>query len=405
MNLVEKQIVKRGDPRYAGLMELCRLSKNLYNAALYMVRQNWFEARGDGSTAKRYLNYYDTWNAMKKGNPDYGALNDHSSKLVLKQVDQAFSSFFALLRKKAAGKYEGRVKIPGYLPKDGYNVVSFDHFKVRELKDGYITLPKSKTLRFRVAHRNVHFIRVVPKNGCVQVNFVYRVDDVQPKPDNGRYMGVDLGVDNLATCTSNVRRAFIVDGRPAKHVNQRFNKRISKLKEELVGKNGATTSHRTRSVTMKRNNRIDDYFHKASRYIVNQAVSSDIRTIFVGHNRGWKQEARIGRHGNQNFVQLPFDRLIHQLKYKGAMEGISVVEVEEGYTSKCSFMDDEEIRPHAEYAGRRVKRGLFRTASGRLVNADVNGSYNILRKGAKRNRDAVMPADAGFVYNPVKVSL
>jgi putative transposase len=405
MNLVEKQIVKRGDPRYAELMELCHLSKNLYNAALYLVRQHWLDTRNDDTVAKKYLNYYDTWNLMKKGNPDFRALNAHTAQLVLKQVDAAFASFFSLLKLKARGKYAKRVRLPGYLPKDGYNAVSFNQFKVRELKDGYVTLPKAKTLRFRVAHRNVHFINVVPRNGYVQVNFVYRRDPAPRKPDNGRYMGVDLGVDNLATCTSNVRRAFIVDGKPVKHVNQHFNKRISELKDELAKKNGTTTSNRTRSVTLKRNSRINDYFHKASRYIVNQAVSSDIRTIIVGHNRGWKQEACIGRRGNQNFVQIPFDRLISQLKYKGALVGITVIEVEEGYTSKCSFLDGEEIGAHEAYAGRRVKRGLFQTASGRLVNADVNGSYNILRRGVKRNRDAAMPADAGFVYNPVKVRL
>ena len=144
-------------------------------------------------------------------------------------------------------------------------------------------------------------------------------------------------------------------------------------------------------------------FHKASRYLINQAVSMDIRTIIVGHNKEWKQEVGLEKETNQKFVQIPFDRLIWQLKYKGRLEGINVVEIEEGYTSKCSFLDSEEIGKRDAYAGRRTYRGLFVASDGRRINSDVNGSYNIMRKYLKCDRDAVMPADAGFVYNPVKI--
>jgi len=236
------------------------------------------------------------------------------------------------------------------------------------------------------------------------VNFIYKKPEKALKNDNGRYMGIDLGIDNFAACSSNVIRSFLVDGKKIKHINQFYNKKIGEAKSELKKKNNKEKSHRTRQLTLKRNNKIDDCFHKASRYIINQAVSNDIRTIIVGHNKNWKQEVNIGKVNNQKFVQIPFDKLIHQLKYKGALEGISVIEVEESYTSKCSFIDSESIEKHDEYIGKRIHRGLFQNSKS-LLNADVNGSLNIMRKVLKCNSDAVMPADVGFVYNPVKVYL
>ena len=404
MQLVEKQIIKRSDPRYKDLMDLCHLSKNLYNTVLYTIRQHWFETEKDDTVRHKFLNYYDVWNLLKVDNPDYKALEYHSAQLVIKQVEANFSSFFSLLKLKSQGKYDKKVRLPKYLDKDGYNVISFNQFKKKELKDGYVTLPKTKTLKFRVKNTNLHFINVVPNNDYVQVNFIYKKQEKELKKDNGKYMGIDLGVDNLATCTSNVIPSFIIDGKKVKHINQFYNKKIGEVKSELKKKNNKEKSHKTRQLTLKRNNKIDDYFHKASRYIINQAVSNDVRTIIVGHNKNWKQEVNIGKVNNQKFVQIPFDKLIHEIKYKGILEGINVVEIEESYTSKCSFIDNETIEKHETYVGNRTKRGLFQNSKS-LINADINGSFNIMRKALKCNSDAVMPTDVGFVYNPFKVYL
>ena len=201
-------------------------------------------------------------------------------------------------------------------------------------------------------------------------------------------MSIDLGVDNLTTCFSNTDRTFIIDGKKIKHINQFYNKKIGEVKSELKQKNNKEYSHKTRQLTLKRNNKIDDYFHKASRYIINQAVSNDVRTIIVGHNKNWKQEVNIGKINNQKFVQIPFDKLIHEIKYKGILEGINVVEIEESYTSKCSSLDNESIEKHDNYIGNRIHRGLFK-GNKSLLNADVNGSINIMRKYLKCNCDLV----------------
>ena len=404
MQLVEKQIIKRTDRRYKELLELCHLSKNLYNVVLYTIRQHWFETVNDDRVKHRFLNYYDVWNILKKDNPDYKAIDSHAAQLVIKQVEANFSSFFSLLKLKKQGKYDKKVHLPAYLDKDGYNVISFNQFKMRELKNGYVSLPKSKTLKFKVKNTNLHFINIVPKNDYIQVNFIYKKQEKELKKDNGKYMSIDIGVDNLATCFSNVGKTFIVDGKKAKHINQFYNKKIGEVKSELKKKNDKEKSHKTRQLTLKRNNKIDDYLHKASRYIISQAASNDVRTIIVGHNKNWKQEVSIGKANTQNFVSIPFDKLIHELKYKGMLEGINVIEIEESYTSKCSALDNETIEKHDKYIGKRVHRGLFQSKD-YLLNADVNGAINIMRKFLKCNCDAVMPADVGFVYNPVKVHL
>lgn len=273
MQLVEKQIIKRTDKRYKELLSLCHLSKNLYNTVLYTIRQHWFDTVKDDTIKKKFLNYYDVWNILKKDNADYKALEYHSAQLVIKQVEANFSSFFSLLKLKQQGKYQKKVKLPSYLDKEGYNVISFNQFKKKDLKNGIVCLPKSKTLKFKIRNTNLHFINVVPKNDYIQVNFIYKRPEKELKEDNGKYFAIDLGIDNLATVSSNKEKPFIIDGKKVKHINQFYNKKVGKVKSELEKVNKKKFSHKTRQLTLKRNNKIDDYFHKASRYIINQAVS------------------------------------------------------------------------------------------------------------------------------------
>jgi putative transposase len=163
-----------------------------------------------------------------------------------------------------------------------------------------------------------------------------------------------------------------------KSVNQYYNKTKAKLQSKL--ENDKRTSKRIEKLTLKRNNKINDYLHKASRYIVNQLVSKDISKLIIGYNKQWKQDINIGKRNNQNFVNIPFYKFISMLEYKCELEGVEMITHEESYTSKCSFLDNEPIKKHDSYLGKRIKRGLFRSSKGELINADLNGSYNIMRK-------------------------
>lgn len=153
--------------------------------------------------------------------------------------------------------------------------------------------------------------------------------------DNGNYLGIDIGLDNLASCVSNNGSCFIINGRPLKSINQYYNKRLAFLKSKL--KDNKQISKQIRILTNKRNNKIKDYLHKASRMLINHVVSNDINTIIIGHNKCWKQEINIGKRNNQNFVSIPFNMFISMISYKATLEGINVKIVEESYTSKCSF--------------------------------------------------------------------
>ena len=203
---------------------------------------------------------------------------------------------------------------------------------------------------------------------------------------------------------------YVVNGKPIKSINQFYNKKKSKLQSELETKNKTKTSKRIQNLSLKRTNKINDCFHKTSRYIFNQLVSHSINTLVIGNNNGWKQETNIGAVNNQKFVSIPHDRFIDMLKYKCHLEGINVIVTEESYTSKASFFDNDYIPTYSKDddkfspSGRRVNRGLYKTKDGMFVNADVNGSLNILRKQLNVVCDDIIcPADIWFVMNPLKI--
>ena len=355
MILTEKHVIKKSNKKFKELDDLCFLSKNLYNSALYSIRQSYFET-------KEYTNCYSVVGKFTKDNQvDYRSLPSKVSQQTLKMVDQNFKSFFACLKSKNVEK----VKIPKYLEKDGRYVVTYTNQAISKkmLKEGIIKLSGSG-VEIKTKVKNVRQVRVVPRKEYIVVEVLYETADVEKLSDNGRYCSIDLGINNLATIGSNVIKPIIINGRPIKSINQYYNKMLSKGKKRNV----------------KRNFKIDDYLHKASKYLVNHLVSNDIPILVIGYNKGWKQDINIGKVNNQKFVQIPHSKFIDMIKYKCDKVGINVIITEESYTSKCSFKDSEELKFHKTYLGKRVKRGLFKNSDGSLINADLNGALNILRK-------------------------
>lgn len=371
MYLTERHIIKNSKE----LDEVCFNSKNLYNKALYLVRQYYFENKG-------YLNFFGVDRLMVDSkDEDYYALPTRVSKQTLRLLDKNFKSFFSLVKKKQSGKYNKSIRIPKYLDKQGRYITIFpkDALSKTYLRKGIIKLSSlSIEIPTKVTESNLVEVKVLPRNNHHVVEVVYRVDEVKPKSDNGRYASIDLGLDNLATVSSNIVNPFIINGRPLKSINQYYNKEKARLQSHLKG--NKKTSKRIYSITNKRNNKVRDYLHKSSRKIVNFLVSNDISTLIVGYNEEWKQNINLGRTNNQAFTNIPFYTFINQLDYKCKLEGINVILTEESYTSKCSFLDNESIEKHESYLGKRIKRGLFKSAKGKLINADLNGSLNILRK-------------------------
>ena len=372
MLLTERHIIKKSNSLYTELDKMCFLSKNLYNQALYRIRQHYF-------STKEYLNYYSNVKQLtKEKQTDYVALPAKVAQWVVKQVDQNFRSFFASLK---SNKVNHKVSIPKYLVKDSRYMLTFTNQAIsgKELKLGYLKLSGCNN-RIKLIHTDVRQIRVIPKNKLFVIEVIYNVDE-KSHFDNNNYAGIDIGLNNLATVGGNKISPIIVNGRPLKSINQFYNKELAKLKSiQDTCKNKNVNSDKIRKLTQKRNNKVKDYLHKASRKLVNHLVSNNVSKIVIGHNKNWKQDINLGKSNNQKFVQIPFNMFIHMVTYKSQLEGVEVVAREESYTSKCSFLDNEEICKHEVYKGKRIKRGLFRSYDGRLINADLNGALNILRK-------------------------
>ena len=374
MNLVEVHKITKNHKDYKELDNLCFLSKNLYNATLYTIRQYYFKYN-------EYLNYNIINKSFAYDNhPDYRALPAKVSKWVQKLVDQDMQSFFALVKKAKVGLYTKKVRLPRYADKvKGRKKLHYEKGALSfKKKKGYINLSKTGIyIKSKLSENEVSYVEVVPCNGCIKLIVGYEKDRKEYK-FNSRFASIDLGVNNLAVVSSPVMNPFIINGRPLKSINQYANKKIAHLKSKLP--KGEYSSRRIQSILLKRENKIEDYLHKASIYIVNQLVSNHITVLVIGYNEGWKQDITMGKKNNQNFMHIPFLKFIDMLEYKCRLNGIMIVLQEESYTSKCSFLDNEDVGKHEIYLGKRVKRGLFITNNGVLINADLNASLNILRK-------------------------
>lgn len=373
MYLTERHVIKNNKE----LDELCFKSKNLYNKALYLVRQHYFET-------KSYLNFFKVYRLLVDSRDiDYYSLPTKVSVQTLRLLDRNFESFFNLLKKKQKGNYDKPVRIPRYLDKEGgRNIAIFPKDAISKvyLRKGLIKLSSSSIeIPTKVSESNLVEVRVLPRNNHHVVEVTYKEEEKHLLENNERYASIDLGLNNLATVSSNVVKPFIINGKPLKSINQYWNKEIARL-QSLLKDNNNRTSKRIQRITNKRNNKVKDYLHKSSRKIVNFLVSNNISTLVIGYNEEWKQNINIGKKNNQNFVSIPFYTFINQLEYKCKLEGINVILTEESYTSKCSFIDNETLKKHEKYLGRRIKRGLFKSAKGKIINADLNGSLNILKK-------------------------
>lgn len=370
MILSERHIIKQSNNYYKELDNLCYLSKNLYNSALYAIRQHYFNT-------KQYLNKFELINQFTKNNQqDYIALPRKVSQQIIYQVDQNFKSFFNSLKSK---NINHKVSIPKYLDKNGRFEVIYTNQAVSNklLKENKLQLSGLKEFILPIKHNNIKQSRIIHRGNHLIIEILYEVKEKE-YINNNRYCSIDLGINNLCTIGSNVIKPIIINGKPLKSINQYYNKKLATLKSKQKLKQ--FNKQKIQKLNFKRNNKINDYLHKSSRYIVNHLVSNNITNLVIGLNKEWKQETNIGKVNNQNFVQIPHSKLIEMLKYKCQLEGINVIVREESYTSKCSFIDNESICKHENYLGKRIKRGLFVSKEKRIINADLNGALNILKK-------------------------
>ena len=403
---------------YVLLSELCHNSKNLYNYVNYIVRQAFaqksenIEDFKDLIENERFISEYALSGRLAKmKQTDYVSLKAQCSQQVIKQVYYDWKSFFKAVKEYKANKskFKGCPKLPKYKDKNGQNVLTYTNQSCSfDKKTGCLKIAKNisiESVRLPDGISKFNQVSIIPKNEYFQIEVVYEkgvsdyVETAKRTNMKQHSAGIDIGVDNLATVTSDnpALKPIIVNGRCVKSVNQFYNKKLASLKAKY-SRHGRRMGKKSRKLALKRKLKVDDYFHKVSRMLVSWCIENNVGNVFVGHNPGWKQEVKMGKINNQNFIQIPFERFVSMLRYKLEEVGIALQIVNEAYTSKCSALDNEEISKHDVYLGKRVKRGLFKTSAGKLVNADVNGSLNILRRGLGHDFEI-----GKVVFNPIKL--
>ena len=403
IQLTQQITISNKSSEFAQLDELCFLSKNLYNVVLYHIRQYYKETG-------KYLSYNKLAKTLSDSNNlDYRAMPyAQSAQQILKQVNNQYKAFYAAIKsKKMKGK---KVRLPKYKDKEnGRNIFIYTN-QCAKISNGVVSIKtKQGKLSFKTVADKIQQVRIVHKGNHIVVEIIYiKVKECEAKQDNNRYASIDLGLNNLCTLTSNATQSIIVDGKYLKSINYHYNKTKAKLQSKL--KKGKHSSKRISRLTLRRNRKVKDYMHKVSRKIVEYMGANSLNTLFVGKNVGWKDSINLGRTNNQNFVSIPYNMLIQMLEYKCKLAGINFVIVNEAYTSKCSFLDREKISKHDSYAGRRIRRGLFISSSGIMINADVNGSLNIMRLGLEKQNvkldvieEILRPENKRFVLNPVRL--
>ena len=396
---IEKHIITKNNQNYKAIDYLCLMSKNLYNYTNYVTRQSFLHTG-------KFLNDSELIKKFRaRHNFDYYNMCGNTNQLCVQQLFNDWKSFFKAIKayKNDKSKFLSKPKMPAYKNKNGRNLVVFTYNDAR-IKGEYLYVNKKANIlpiKTKIKNSQLKQVRLVPQTNCYVVEVVYETttDDLCLNKDN--YLSIDLGIDNFATCyDSHANKTFIINGKTIKSINQYFNKKRSLLMS-YVGDKG--TSNKLKNLIFKRNNKINNYLHNSSKFIINYCIQNDIGTIIIGHNKNWKQNSNLGKVNNQKFASIPFNTFIQQLQYKSENVGITCIITEESYTSKVDHSVKETMCHHEVYSGKRIKRGLFRMSNSKVINADLNGAIGILRKVVDESYfDKII--NRGFVINPVKVN-
>jgi len=380
--------------QFLALRILCSHSNSLYNQALYCINKFHEETSS-------YIGYAKLYHELKTSE-HYVALPAKIAQQTLRLADKDMRSFFALLSRKNKGEYGADVHKPRYKKSNSFFNLLLPNDQVT-LRNGTLKLTKNIKLPF------THDIKGTIKQLIVRphmngkhfsICLQYEEATVPPSEANrDNFLSIDLGIDNLAACASNVGPSFLLNGKPMKSYNRVYNKRMAEMRAELEKTTKKKWSNAMERITMKRQRWIDNYFNQSVALIIRYCRERNIGHIIMGYNAEWKQEVNLGKTNSQKFMFIPHFLLKRKLQGKCKHAGIELVFQEESYTSKASFLNADPMDHGAEFSGRRVKRGLYRSKDGRLLNADINGALNIARKVIPKFSDEGIWA---FIVEPMK---
>jgi putative transposase len=376
---VERHIINKSHFMYKIADELCFKSKNLYNYANYIIRQEFINNNN-------YIKYKDLTFALKHSE-SFMDLGSNSSQHTLKMLDRSWKSFFVSIKDWSMNpsKYLGKPKLPKYKKKDGRHVCVLTNMQ-SQIKNGYLYFafkslkPFNNMIKTNVKDKHMQ-TRIIPKGGYYVLEIVYEKEVKEVVTESKKIISIDLGLNNFATIANNIgAKSIVINGKGIKSYNQYWNKQMAKYKSLAKTNNGLDWSSRQQRLTIKRNNKIDCFMHKASKMVIDYCLDLGVDTIVIGFNKEWKQGCNMHKVINQKFVQIPYNSFIEKLQYKCEDNGIAIVLTEESYTSGTSFLDNEEPIKENYNKSRRIYRGLFKSNNEILINADLNGAYQIMKK-------------------------
>ncbi|MEG4529382.1 transposase [Microcoleus sp. D2_18a_D3] len=410
-----QQNLIRADSSIQAILEyLCSESAKLTNCGIYYSRQIYFKTGKIPNRAKLHKVL-----GTEDRNLHYQAFYSDTAQQILTGVAESFKSFMGLLRGIKNGTVTQHPKLPGYR-KGGMALVTFTGRSVK-LKNGMLRFPLGSKVKawfgldafFLPMPSNLDFTtireyRILPRNGCFYLELIYKTEDVQANVDPAKCLAIDHGIDNWLTCLSNIGTSFIVDGKHLKSLNQGYNKRVAFL---MKGKANGYWSKRLAGLTEKRNRQMRDAVNKAARKVIQHCLDNQIGPVIFGWNKGQKESVNMGSKTHQKFVQIPTGRLKDRIAQLCEQYGLRFVEAEESYSSKASFVDNDLLPKFGEKpegwlpSGKRIKRGLYRTAQGWLINADCNGCANIARKVAIMLGLDLSGIGRGALASPLRLKL
>lgn len=394
---------------------VCTEANNLINCGIYYSRQCYFKT---GKFPSK-VDLHKQIGTIQK-NKHYKALYSDTAQQILTGVAESFKSFVALFLGVKKGTVTQRPKLPNYRKSGGLATATFTGRSLK-LKNGMIRFPLGSLVKTwfgidsfhlpmptNLDFKSIREVRILPRNKCFYAEFIYQQDTKTFELHKSNVLGIDHGLNNWLTCVSNVETSFIIDGKHLKSVNQWYNKSIAKIKEN---KPQGFWSNRLAAITEKRNRQMRDAVNKAARIVINHCLDNNIGSIVFGWNTGQKDGADMGKKNNQKFVQVPTAKLKNRIKQLCEEYGIDYIETEESYTSKASFLDNDELPKFGEKpegwksTGIRINRGLFKTGTGIKINADCNGAVNIIRKVAMIAKFDLAGISRGVLSAPKKVLL
>ena len=440
-----QQVLVRRDQNLINILTfLCSEAHKLTNMGIYYARQLYFKA-------KKLIGKYDLEKHYKQ-NYHYKVLYSQAAQQTLRTVAESFKSYYGLIKAYQNSKIENRPRIPNYRKKGGLATLTYPK-QALKLKGNQIRVPLGNTCKrwfgldsFLISMpSNFNFaqireLRILPRNRCFYLEFVYEKEINVVELNKNNVLGIDPGLNNWLTCISNLGTSFIIDGKQIclgarslasyadagshrKSMNRWYNKKVSTIKEK---KPKGFWNNQLAGITEKRNRQMRDGINKAARLVINHCLENHIATIVFGWNKGNKNQIALGKKINSEFVPIPTAKLKDRIAHLAVEYGIEFIETEESYTSKASFLDGDYLPKYGERpkgasgeetspacdacndwkpSGRRISRGLYRTANYGCVNADCNGAANIIKKVSRKLGLNLSRLCRGALTHPHRIKL